>query len=155
LLRKKRLLNRNCREALVRRHVKSRDMKTPVILLLTDDARLEDCVAQAVLQIGGLSHLADNAGDALQMVRGIGRDLDLAVVDLEQDPYAMALLGAIQMCRADFPVIVVTHTNAKLVEALAYANGAVACLHKPINATELAAAIIQCLPAIRYPLETT
>ena len=41
-------------------------MNTPVIILLTNDNRLEDLVADAVLDIGGVSHLTRDGGDALE-----------------------------------------------------------------------------------------
>ena len=102
-------------------------MKTPTILLLTNDPKLEDCVAHVLQQSGGLSHLAHSADDALQIVCGTGRDLDLAVIDFESGPHGMTLLSAMSMCREDLPVIVIAHDDEKHVEALAYANGAVAC----------------------------
>jgi CheY-like chemotaxis protein len=49
----------------------------------------------------------------------------------------MTLLGAINMCRKDFPVVVVTRDDEKHVEALAYANGAAACLPKPVSVAQL------------------
>ena len=37
-------------------------MNTPVIILLTNDNRLEDLVADALSDIGGVSHLTRDAG---------------------------------------------------------------------------------------------
>jgi DNA-binding response OmpR family regulator len=116
-------------------------MKTPTILLLTHDPKLEDCVAHVLRQSGGLSHLAHSADDALQIVGGTARELDLAIIDFESGPHGMTLLGAMSMCREDLPVIVIAHDDEKHVEALAYANGAVACLAKPLSATQLVGAI--------------
>jgi DNA-binding NtrC family response regulator len=120
-------------------------MKTPVIVLLTADPSLEDSVAQVLLETGGVSHLTRSAADALQLVCTIGMDLDLAVIDFELGPHGMTLLNAIATCRKDFPVVVVMHDDEKHVEALAYANGAAACLPKPVSATELAHTVRQCL----------
>ena len=124
-------------------------MKTPTILLLTNDPKLEDCVAHVLRHSGGLGHLAHSADDALQIVCGTGRDLDLAVIDFESGPHGMTLLSAISMCREDLPVIVIAHDDEKHVEALAYANGAAACLPKPISAAQFAEAMSQCRPAQR------
>jgi CheY-like chemotaxis protein len=126
-------------------------MKTPVLLLLTNDPKLEDSVAQVLLQTGGLSHLAHSADDAIQIVCGVGRDLDLVMIDFESGPHGMTLLSAINACREDLPVIVVTHDDEKHVEALACANGATACLPKPISSAQIAEAINQCNHA-RYQL---
>src|SRR5512133_2811592 len=116
-------------------------MKIPTILLLTNDPKLEDCVAHVLQQSGGLSHLAHSAEDTLQIVCGTGRELDLAVIDFESGPHGMTLLSAMSMCREDLPVIVVARDDEKHVEALAYANGAVACFSKPVAAAHLAEAM--------------
>jgi DNA-binding response OmpR family regulator len=124
--------------------VNARFMKTPVIALLTNDPSLEECVAQVLLESGGLSHLAQSASDALDLVCTSGQDLDLAVIDCEHGPHGMTLVGAINSRREGFPVIVVTRPGEKYIEALAYANGASACLSKPVSATQLANAMKQC-----------
>jgi DNA-binding response OmpR family regulator len=119
-------------------------MKTPVVLLLTNDPQLEETVAQTLFENGGVSHLAHDPGDALQLVCGLGRHLDLAIIDFDHGPHGMTLLGAINMCREDFPVVVVTRDDEKHVEALAYANGAIACLPKPVSVAQLENAMRQC-----------
>jgi DNA-binding NtrC family response regulator len=127
-------------------------MKTPVTLLLTNDPGLEDSVAQALLKIGGLSHLTSCAGDALQIICTAGQDLDLAVIDFEQGPHGMTLLSAINSCCEHFPVIVITREEGKQVEALAYANGAAACFRKPISSAQLAQAFHELLKPERGPI---
>jgi CheY-like chemotaxis protein len=115
-------------------------MKTTVMLLLTKDSELEDFVAETLLELGGVSHLTHDAGDALETVCGV-HDLDLAVIDFEHGAHGMTLLSAISMLREDLPVIVITHDDEKHVEALAYTNGATACFSKPVSTTQLVAAI--------------
>jgi CheY-like chemotaxis protein len=110
------------------------------MLLLTNDSELEDSVAGALLQLGGVSHLTHDAGDALETVCGV-HDLDLAVIDFEHGPHGMTLLSAISMLREDIPIIVITRDDDKQVEALAYTNGATACFQKPVSVTHLASAI--------------
>ena len=112
-------------------------MKAPVVVLLTGDPALENIVADALLATGGISYLARNAGDALKIVCGTGRDLDLAVIDFEHGPHGMTLLKAIDACRKDFPVIVITDEDQQHVELLALANGAVECFSKPVAAEQL------------------
>jgi DNA-binding NtrC family response regulator len=119
-------------------------MRAPRILLLTNDPKLEDSVAQILRQSGGLGYLAESADDAMQIVCGVGQVLDLAVIDFESGPHGMTLLAAINACREHLPVIVVTHNDEKHVEALAYANGAAACWSKPISSARLTAALNQC-----------
>ena len=111
-------------------------MKTPVMLLLTNDNELEDLVADALSEIGGVSHITRDAGDALQTICGVN-DLDLAIIDFEHGPHGMTLLGAISTLREDLPVIVITYDDEQHVGALAYANGATACLSKQAMATQL------------------
>jgi CheY-like chemotaxis protein len=111
-------------------------MKTPVMLLLTDDSELEELVADALSEIGAISHLTRDACDALAIIYGIN-DLDLAIIDFEHGPHGMTVLGAISTLRKDLPVIVITRDDEKHVEALAYANGATACFSKQAVAAEL------------------
>jgi two-component system, NarL family, nitrate/nitrite response regulator NarL len=115
-------------------------MKTTVMLLLTSDSELEDAVAEALLEFGGVSHLTCYAGDALETICGV-HDLDLVVIDFEHGPHGMTLLRAISMLREDLPIIVITRDDEKHVEALAYANGAAACFPKPVSATHMVGAI--------------
>jgi CheY-like chemotaxis protein len=115
-------------------------MKTTVMLLLTNDTELEDAVAEALLELGGVSHLTRDPGDTLETVCGV-HDIDLAVIDFEHGPHGMTLLSAISMLREDLPAIVITHDDEKHVEALAYTNGATACFSKPVSTTQLVAAI--------------
>jgi CheY-like chemotaxis protein len=118
-------------------------VKIPVMLLLTNDSELEDSVAKALLGLGGMSHLTRDAGDALEIVCGV-RDLDLAVIDFQHGAHGMTLLSAIGACREDLPVIAITRDDEEHVEPLAYANGASACLSKPVSARQLADAMKQC-----------
>jgi CheY-like chemotaxis protein len=131
---------RNCCEARTYGAPETIFMKTPVMLLLTADSGLEDLVAHALSEIGGISHLTRDAGDALEIICGVN-DLDLAIIDFEHGPHGMTLLGAISALREDLPVIVITYDDEQHVEALAYANGATACLSKQAVATQLANAI--------------
>jgi FixJ family two-component response regulator len=119
-------------------------MKTPVVALLTNDHKLEECVAQVLLRTGGLSHRADSANDVLDLICTIGQNLDLAVIDFEHGPDGLTLVDAISTRRRAFPVIVVTGPGEEDIEALAYANGAAVCLSKPVSASQLAEAMKQC-----------
>ena len=121
---------------------KTGNMKTPVMLLLTNDNELEELVANALSEIGGISHLTRDAGDALETIGGVN-DLDLVIVDFEHGPHGMTLLSAISTLRENLPLIAITPDDERHVEALAYANGATACLSKRAVATELANTIRQ------------
>ena len=110
------------------------------MLLLTNDNELEDLVARALSEMGGISHLTRAASDALEIIRSVN-DLDIVIVDFEHGPHGMTLLSAISTLREDLPVIVITRDDEEHVEALAYANGATACFPKQAVATQLANAI--------------
>ena len=116
---------------------KARSMKTPVILLLTNDNELEDLVADALSEIGGVSHLTRDAGDALETISGV-QDLDVAVIDFEHGAHGMTLLSVVSTLREDLPLIVITRDGEEHVEELAYANGATACFSKQAVAMQLA-----------------
>ena len=118
----------------------TKTMKTPVMLLLTNDNELEESVADALSEIGGISHLTRAASDALETICSVD-DLDLAIIDFEHGPHGMTLLSAISTLREDLPVIVITRDDEKHVAALAYANGAKACFCKQAVTTQLANAI--------------
>ena len=127
-------------------------MKTPIILLLTNDNELEDVVAGSLSEIGGVSHLTRDPGDALEIVCGV-HDLDVAVIDFEHGPHGMTLLSAISTLREDLPVIVITRDDEEHVEELAYANGAMACFSKQAVATRLANTICEfCKPRLEQAL---
>jgi DNA-binding NtrC family response regulator len=124
---------------------KTGSMKTPVMLLLTNDNELEELVADALSEIGGISHLTHTAGDALETICGV-EDLDLAIIDFEHGPHGMTLLSAISTLREGLPVIVISRDDEEHVEALAYVNGAAACLAKQAVATQLAHTIHHLCP---------
>lgn len=124
-------------------------MKTPVILLLTNDPQLEEIVARALNEIGGLSHRACCASEALEMACGVGSELTLAVIDFEHGFDRLSLVQAIRMSCEHLPVIVITPDAGKYMEALASADGACFCLHKPVSAAQIKALIKSCLPKER------
>jgi CheY-like chemotaxis protein len=117
-------------------------MKTPIMLLLTNDSEVEELVADALSEIGAISHLTHDAGDALEMICGVN-DLDVTIVDFEHGPHGMTLLNAISTLRESLPRIVITRDDEQHVQALAYANGASACLSRQAVATQLANTIRQ------------
>jgi CheY-like chemotaxis protein len=119
---------------------KTRSMKTPVTLLLTNDNEMEESIADALSEIGGVSHLTHVPADALDIICGVN-DLDLAIIDFEHGPHGMTLLNAISTLRENLPVIVISRDDEEHVEALAYANGATGCLPKQAVATQLAKTI--------------
>jgi DNA-binding NtrC family response regulator len=115
-------------------------MNTDPVLLLTQDPEFEELLREALSDSGATILVARNVGEALQIVCTQGAELDFAVID-RHDCHGINLLGAINACQHELPIVVVTSSDAYHCAALAYANGAAACVAKPITATELALAI--------------
>jgi len=112
-----------------------------VVLLFTRDRELDHLVAEALLGSSATVLIARDVSDALQIVCGRGRDLQLAVLDLDGECRGMALLSAMHTCDSELPVLITAAPREERFRTLAFANGASACLNKPIPLTALAAAI--------------
>ena len=112
-----------------------------VVLLFTRDRALDDQVAQALLGRSAIVLIARSVGDALQIVCGRGRELDLVVLDVDAQSGGMTLLSAVHTCHTDLPVLVTAMSSDERVRTLAFANGARACLNKPLALATLGDAI--------------
>jgi DNA-binding NtrC family response regulator len=124
-------------------------MNSHLVLLLTCDPKVEDSVVQAVLPGGSIVLPARNLGEALQIVCARGGELELAIIDFDDGCQGMTLLRAIATCQEELPIVVVTSRD--VYHALAYANGAAACLAKPITAEEIAI-VVEALKAPKREL---
>jgi DNA-binding response OmpR family regulator len=107
------------------------------ILLLTQDIELEEQSADAARGVRASLISARDVDEAIQIVCTRGQDLDLAIIDFDDGCRGMTLLNALNMLRRNLSIVVVTSGDTDHATAFAYSNGAVACLAKPINATEL------------------
>lgn len=112
-------------------------MNSKLILLLTEDNDLLRQSSKAAGEVGVDLIRVRGVNEAIQIFCIRDCKINLAIVDLDNGSHGITLLGAINMLREDLPIVAVTSTNVDYVAALAYANGAAACLAKPINATEL------------------
>jgi DNA-binding NtrC family response regulator len=115
-------------------------MNAHSVLLLTHDREFEKLLREALRESGAPILIACTVDDALRIVCTRGAELDFAVIDRD-DCHGMTLLSAINACQHELPIVVVTSSDAYHCAALAYANGAAACVAKPITATELGLAI--------------
>jgi len=115
-------------------------MNARPVLLLTRDDEFEEMLKEVLSESGATILVARNVDDALQIVCSGGGELDLAIID-PAGCHGINLLGAINACQHELPIVVVTSRHAYHCAALAYANGAAACLAKPITAAELKLAI--------------
>jgi DNA-binding response OmpR family regulator len=111
-------------------------MKSNLILLLTEHIDVEEQLAEAAREAGASVILAADVGEAIQIVCTC-REIDLAIIDFDDGCHGMTLLSTLSMLRDDLPIVVIASDDIDHAAALAYANGAAACLAKPVNATEL------------------
>ena len=116
-------------------------MKSDFVLVLTHDHELEKESTIAAAAIGARLLVAQTVSEALQIVCERGRELQLVVTDFDNGLRGITLLSALSMLRKQLPIVAVTSTDRDDAAALAYANGAAACLTKPINAAEIEIAI--------------
>jgi DNA-binding response OmpR family regulator len=108
-----------------------------VILLFTRDRALDQLLAEALLGSSAIVLIARSVADALQIVCGRGRELDLAVLDVDHGCRAMTLLSAVHTCYDRLPVLVAAVGDADQLSTLAHANGARAFLNKPLDLARL------------------
>ena len=127
-----------------------RKMTARTVLLFTRDAILDQYTAQALLDTGAVVYSVHNTDDALQIVCQRGDELDFAIIDFEDGCHGMTLLKAVNACRSELPILVVTHGDSEHAAALAYASGAAACLARPFTSWTLAETIKQCCGTERH-----
>jgi DNA-binding NtrC family response regulator len=111
-------------------------MNAHLVLLHTRDHDFEKLLTEALGKSGATILVARNVADTLEIGCTRGAELDFAVIDRD-DCHAITLLSAINACYHELPIVVVTSSESCHCTAVAYANGAAACLAKPITATEI------------------
>jgi DNA-binding response OmpR family regulator len=116
-------------------------MKPRLVLLFTRDRALDQLVSEALFAAGAIVLIARSVADALQIVCQRGRELDFALMDFDGGCRGMTLLSAVHTCHQQLPVLVTTSEDTEHVTAVAYANGARACLNKPIPPARIVDAI--------------
>jgi DNA-binding NtrC family response regulator len=127
-------------------------MNIRLALLLTHDADFEKVVTESLKESGAKILITHDVDHALEIGCQRGAELDLAVID-RSDCHAITLLSAIRACRHDLPVVVVTSSESCHCAAIAYANGAAACITKPISAADLRVVLKQlCHPKLELAI---
>lgn len=111
-------------------------MKTPLVLLLTRDQNFESKVRKVLSKKAEIL-VQRKLGGALESVCAHRHNLDLVIVDFDDGCHGMTLLSAIKTVDDELPIIATMSTDAYHASAVAYANGAAACIAKPITAAEL------------------
>ena len=98
-------------------------------------------VADAAARTGrGLQHI-DNSRRAFELLMAGLDDIDLIIIDLDPGVHSISVLEALGCCDTCPPIIVVTGLEELEMTAIAHRHGAIACIGKPFNATELATLI--------------
>jgi ActR/RegA family two-component response regulator len=123
-------------ERLIHDSTSEETMNIRLALLLTRDPGFEKTVTEALAEIGAKVLTKHDIDHTLEIGCKRAADFDVVLID-RSDCHAITLLTALHACRHDLPVVVVTSANANHCAALAYANGATACLAKPISAADL------------------
>ena len=111
------------------------------VVLLTRDRTLEKSLSEALHNPVIL--MARDIDEALQIIATHSDELSLVVIDFDDGCHGMTLLSAIKNSLETLPVIVATSSDTYHAAAVAYANGAAACLAKPVTTAELKVVIRQ------------
>jgi len=111
-------------------------MNINLALLLTRDPNFENIVTDALKDIGAKILVRHDIDHALEVGCSRAGQFDVVIID-RADCHGITLLSALHTCRHDLPVIVIASDEASHCAALAYANGAAACLAKPVTASDL------------------
>jgi DNA-binding NtrC family response regulator len=123
-------------------------MNIRLALLLTHDPNLENVVTEALKDTGAKILIRHDVDHALEVGCSRATQFDVAIID-RSDCHAITLLSALKACRHDLPVVVITSSESCHCAALAYANGAAACITKPISADDLRVVLKQlCQPKL-------
>ena len=124
-------------------------MNIHLALLLTHDPNFEKIVTEALQDSGTKILIRHDVNHAMEVGCSRITQFDLVIID-RSDCHAITLLCALRACRHDLPVVVITSGDACHCAALAYANGATACLAKPINSADLKLALREmCEPKLK------
>lgn len=118
-------------------------MKPKIALLYTRDGDFDYLVAEALAETETIILPARTVAEAFQIIRKRGHDLSFALMDFDGGCRGMILLSAVHSCFEHLPILVTTSNNAEHVTAIAYANGATACLGRPEHPAILANAITE------------
>ena len=118
-------------------------MKPKVVLLYTRDGGFACLVSEALAETETIILPARTVAEAFQIIRKRGRDLAFALMDFDGGCRGMILLSAVHSCFEHLPILVTTSNNAEHVTAIAYANGATACLTRPKHSGALSEAIAE------------
>ena len=112
------------------------------ILIIDDDTGILRALNKVLTSAGAIVTRAQNAGDAVEILTARKEKFDLVITDLRM-PFVTGLtvVHAIHEIFPELPVIVLTAFGSADVKAECFNQGAAAFLEKPLDASELLAAI--------------
>ena len=112
------------------------------ILVIDDDQGMLRAIDKVLTGAGALVTRAECAGDAVEILTARQKNFDLVITDLRM-PFVngLTVVYAIHKIYPELPVIVLTAFGSADVRAECFRQGAVAFLEKPLDASELLAAV--------------
>jgi DNA-binding NtrC family response regulator len=112
------------------------------VLVIDDDTGMLRALDKVLTGAGAIVTRAQNAGDAVEILTAKKEKFDLVITDLRM-PFVTGLtvVYAIHKIYPELPVIVLTAFGSADVRAECFRQGAAAFLEKPLDASELLAAI--------------
>lgn len=114
------------------------------VLIVDDDPGMLRALDKVFTGEGAVVTRADWAGDAVEILTGRNNRIDLVITDLRM-PFVtgITVLYAIHEVFPALPVIVLTAFGSADVKAECLRQGAAAFLEKPLDTTQLLAAIVE------------
>ena len=122
--------------------VKMKKIHEKSILIIDDDAGMLRALDKVLTGAGAVVTRAQSAGDAVEILTVRKEKFDLVITDLRM-PFVTGLtvVCAIHQIFPELPVIVLTAFGSADVKAECFRQGAAAFLEKPLDASELLAAV--------------
>lgn len=121
------------------------------ILLVDDEATLRDLTALSLREMGFIVHRADNAEEAMAIIRGRSGNIDLVLSDVVM-PGASGpeLAGEIARTHPEIPVMFMSGYEQRRLAKERMIPPAMLCLSKPFTLEELLVAIREVLASRRH-----
>lgn len=108
------------------------------ILIVDDDARMLRALAKVLTGAGARVTCASWAGDAIEVLTGRQRQMDLVITDLRMPLVTgLTVVYAIHEVFPGLPIVVLTALGSPELKAECLRQGASAFLEKPLNTAQL------------------
>jgi two-component system response regulator HydG len=112
------------------------------VLIVDDDTTMLRALDKVLTGEGAVVTCADSAGDAVEIVTGRQKRIDLVITDLRMPLVTgITMIYAIREILPAMPVIVLTALGSPAIKAECLRLGAMAILEKPMDTPQLLTAI--------------